>query len=104
MCTEVLVNEWNVSPQINISSHIAGRFEINKEISISKSSHIERGFEIKKNIYTLLIRHPINAKKGFYQSKSITSFKNQLSQGEFFYKYKNRWKITLRTYFNHAAS
>ena len=69
MWTEVLVNEWNVSPQNNRSSHIAGGFEINKEIPISKSSHIERGFWKVYNIYTLLIRHPFNAEQGLYEKE-----------------------------------
>ena len=38
-------DEWNVSRQICISSHIARGFEINNETPISKSSHIVRGFE-----------------------------------------------------------
>ena len=69
MCTEVLVNEWNVSPQINISLHIASGFETDKETPIGKSSHIERGFWKVYNIYTLLIRHPFNAEQGLYQKE-----------------------------------
>ena len=54
-----------------------------RKSSISKRSHIERGFEMKKYLYTSPVQS--NKKKGFfYQRKSITSFKNQLSQGEFF--------------------
>ena len=47
-------------------------------------------------IYILLILPPIQYEKGFYQRKSITSFKHQLGQGEFLYTEMRLWTEAIR--------